>query len=81
MQKSVKVEKENTVIVDGEGDKDAIQARLGQIKAQIEETTSEFDKEKLQERLAKLSGGVAVIRVGAATETEMKESKYVWKMP
>ena len=62
--KSVKVEKENTVIVDGEGDKDAIQARLGQIKAQIEETTSEFDKEKLQERLAKLSGGVAVIRVG-----------------
>ena len=72
--KSVKVEKENTVIVDGEGDKDAIQARLGQIKAQIEETTSEFDKEKLQERLAKLSGGVAVIRVGAATETEMKES-------
>ena len=73
--KSVKVEKENTVIVDGEGDKDAIQARLGQIKAQIEETTSEFDKEKLQERLAKLSGGVAVIRVGEATETEMKESK------
>ena len=73
--KSVKVEKENTVIVDGEGDKDAIQARLGQIKAQIEETTSEFDKEKLQERLAKLSGGVAVISVGAATETEMKESK------
>ena len=73
--KSVKVEKENTVIVDGEGDKDAIQARLGQIKAQIEETTSEFDKEKLQERLAKLSGGVAVIRVGAATETEMKEAK------
>ena len=71
----LKVEKENTVIVDGEGDKDAIQARLGQIKAQIEETTSEFDKEKLQERLAKLSGGVAVIRVGAATETEMKESK------
>ena len=73
--KSVKVEKENTVIVDGEGDKDAIQARLGQIKAQIEETTSEFDKEKLQERLAKLSGGVAVMRVGAATETEMIESK------
>ena len=73
--KSVKVEKENTVIVDGEGDKDAIQARLGQIKAQIEETTSEFDKEKLQERLAKLSCGVAVIRVGAATETEMKDKK------
>ena len=73
--KSVKVEKENTVIVDGLGDKDAIQARIGQIKSQIETTTSEFDKEKLQERLAKLSGGVAVIRVGAATETEMKEAK------
>ena len=71
--KSVKVEKENTVIVDGEGDKDAIQARLGQIKAQIEETTSEFDKEKLQERLAKLSGGVAVIRVGAATKAAVEE--------
>ena len=73
--KSVKVEKENTVIVDGAGDKDAIKARVGQIKSQIEETTSEFEKEKLQERLAKLSGGVAVIRVGAATETEMKEAK------
>lgn len=73
--KSVKVQKENTVIVDGEGDKDAIQARIGQIKKQIEETTSDFDKEKLQERLAKLAGGVAVIRVGAATETEMKEAK------
>ena len=73
--KSVKVQKENTVIVDGEGEKDAIQSRIAQIKAQIEETTSEFDKEKLQERLAKLAGGVAVIRVGAATETEMKESK------
>ena len=73
--KSVKVQKENTVIVDGEGDKEAIQARIGQIRAQIEETTSEFDKEKLQERLAKLAGGVAVIRVGAATETEMKEAK------
>ena len=73
--KSVKVEKENTVIVDGAGDKDAIKARVGQIKSQIDETTSEFDKEKLQERLAKLSGGVAVIRVGAATETEMKEAK------
>ena len=73
--KSVKVEKENTVIVDGEGDKEAIKARVGQIKAQLEETTSEFDKEKLQERLAKLAGGVAVIRVGAATETEMKEAK------
>ena len=73
--KSVKVKKENTVIVDGEGNKDEIQARISQIRAQIEETTSEFDKEKLQERLAKLAGGVAVIRVGAATETEMKEAK------
>ncbi len=73
--KSVKVQKENTVIVDGEGDKDAIDARIAQIKKQVEETTSEFDKEKLQERLAKLAGGVAVIRVGAATETEMKEAK------
>ncbi len=73
--KSVKVQKENTVIVDGEGDKAAIQSRIAQIKKQIEETTSEFDKEKLQERLAKLAGGVAVIRVGAATETEMKEAK------
>ena len=73
--KSVKVQKENTVIVDGEGAKDAIEARVAQIRAQIEETTSEFDKEKLQERLAKLAGGVAVIRVGAATETEMKEAK------
>lgn len=73
--KSVKVEKENTVIVDGEGDKANIDARIAQIKLQLEETTSEFDREKLQERLAKLSGGVAVIRVGAATETEMKESK------
>ena len=73
--KSVKVQKENTVIVDGEGDKEAIQARIAQIKKQIEETTSDFDKEKLQERLAKLAGGVAVIRVGAATETEMKEAK------
>ncbi len=73
--KSVKVQKENTVIVDGEGNKEAIQARIAQIKKQIEETTSDFDKEKLQERLAKLAGGVAVIRVGAATETEMKEAK------
>jgi len=73
--KSIKVEKENTVIVDGEGDTDAIQSRINQLKGQIEETTSDFDKEKLQERLAKLSGGVAVIRVGAATETEMKEAK------
>ena len=73
--KSVKVQKENTVIVDGEGSKDDIEGRISQIRAQIEETTSDFDKEKLQERLAKLSGGVAVIRVGAATETEMKEGK------
>ena len=73
--KSVKVQKENTVIVDGEGDKEAIKARIAQIKNQIEETTSDFDREKLQERLAKLAGGVAVIRVGAATETEMKEAK------
>ena len=73
--KSVKIQKENTVIVDGEGDKEAIQARISQIKAQIEETTSDFDREKLQDRLAKLAGGVAVIRVGAATETEMKEAK------
>ena len=73
--KSVKVQKENTVIVDGCGDKKAIEDRVAQIKKQIEETTSEFDREKLQERLAKLAGGVAVIRVGAATETEMKEAK------
>ena len=73
--KSIKVQKENTVIVDGEGEKEEIQARIGQIKKQIEETTSDFDREKLQERLAKLAGGVAVIRVGAATETEMKEAK------
>ncbi len=73
--KSVKIQKENTVIVDGIGEKAAIQARIAQIKKQIEETTSDFDREKLQERLAKLAGGVAVIRVGAATETEMKEAK------
>ena len=73
--KSVKVQKENTIIVDGCGDKKAIADRVAQIKAQIEETTSDFDREKLQERLAKLAGGVAVIRVGAATETEMKEAK------
>ena len=73
--KSVKVQKENTIIVDGAGAAEAISARVAQIKKMIEETTSEFDKEKLQERLAKLAGGVAVIRVGAATETEMKESK------
>lgn len=73
--KSVKVQKENTIIVDGLGEKNEIFDRIAQIKAQIEETTSDFDREKLQERLAKLSGGVAVIRVGAATETEMKEAK------
>ena len=73
--KSVKVQKENTIIVDGCGDKEEIAARVSQIKKQITETTSDFDREKLQERLAKLSGGVAVIRVGAATETEMKEKK------
>ncbi|HHU17199.1 MAG: chaperonin GroEL [Anaerovoracaceae bacterium] len=72
---TVKVDKENTVIIDGAGDPAEIQARITQIKAQIEDTTSEFDKEKLQERLAKLSGGVAVIQVGAATETELKERK------
>ena len=73
--KSVKVTKDNTVIVDGAGSKQAIDGRIGQIKAQMEITTSEYDKEKLQERLAKLSGGVAVIKVGAATETELKERK------
>jgi len=73
--KTVKIEKENTIIIDGAGDKSAITGRVAQIKAQIEETTSEFDKEKLQERLAKLAGGVAVIKVGAATETELKEKK------
>ena len=73
--KSVKVQKENTIVVDGEGNKDEIASRISQIKTQIEETTSDFDREKLQERLAKLAGGVAVIRVGAATETEMKENK------
>jgi len=73
--KSVKVQKENTVIVDGMGDKSEIEARVAMIKKQIEDTTSDFDREKLQERLAKLAGGVAVIRVGAATETEMQEKK------
>ncbi len=73
--KQVKISKENTIIVDGAGDADAIKGRIGQIKSQIENTTSDFDREKLQERLAKLAGGVAVIRVGAATETEMKEKK------
>ena len=72
---SVKITKENTTIVNGKGDSNAIKERIGQIKTQIEETTSEFDKEKLQERLAKLAGGVAVIKVGAATETELKERK------
>lgn len=74
--KSVKVQKENTIIVDGAGDQKAIKDRVESIRKQIEETTSEYDKEKLNERLAKLAGGVAVIRVGAATETEMKEKKY-----
>ena len=73
--KTVKIEKENTIIIDGAGSKSEISARVSQIKSQIEETTSEFDKEKLQERLAKLAGGVAVIKVGAATETELKEKK------
>ena len=73
--KQVKISKENTIIVDGAGEQDAINGRINQIKAQIAETTSDFDREKLQERLAKLAGGVAVIRVGAATETEMKEKK------
>ncbi len=73
--RQVKILKENTIIVDGAGDADAIKARVNQIKAQIEDTTSDFDREKLQERLAKLSGGVAVIKVGAATEVEMKEKK------
>ncbi|MBQ2827738.1 MAG: chaperonin GroEL [Clostridia bacterium] len=73
--RQVKITKENTIIVDGAGDKDTIKSRIGQIKSQIETTTSDFDREKLQERLAKLAGGVAVIRVGAATETEMKEKK------
>ena len=74
--KSVKVTKDNTIIVDGMGDPAAIAERVGQIKAQIAETKSDFDREKLQERLAKLAGGVAVIRVGAPTETEMKDKKY-----
>src|SRR5579863_451752 len=73
--KRVRIEKENTTVIDGAGTKDAIQARVGQIKAQIEETTSEYDKEKLQERLAKLAGGVAVIRVGGSSEVEVKERK------
>jgi hypothetical protein len=73
--KRVRIEKENTTIVDGVGKKSDIDGRIGQIKAQIEETTSDYDKEKLQERLAKLAGGVAVIRVGGATEVEVKEKK------
>jgi chaperonin GroEL len=74
--RQVKIDKENTIIVEGAGSKEAVDERVRQIKAQIPETSSEYDKEKLQERLAKLSGGVAVIQVGAATETEMKEIKY-----
>ena len=70
--KRVRIDKENTTIIDGAGSKDDIQARIKQIRAQIEETTSDYDREKLQERLAKLAGGVAVVRVAAATETEMK---------
>ena len=73
--KKVKIDKDNTTIIDGAGKKADIQARVAQIKAQIEETTSDYDKEKLQERLAKLAGGVAVIRVGGATEVEVKERK------
>ena len=73
--KSIRIDKENTTIVEGAGEKKGIEARIGQIKAQIEETTSDYDKEKLQERLAKLAGGVAVIRVGGATEVEVKEKK------
>ena len=73
--RQIKISKDETTIVEGKGNKEDIDARVAQIKAQIEETTSEFDKEKLQERLAKLSGGVAVIQVGAATETELKEKK------
>ena len=75
MQNPLRLQKRHTVIVDGMGDKDQIANRVAQIRAQIEETKSDFDREKLQERLAKLAGGVAVIRVGAATETEMKEAK------
>src|ERR671921_321649 len=73
--KRVRIEKENTTIIDGAGARDSIEARVGQIKAQIEETTSDYDREKLQERLAKLAGGVAVIRVGGSTEVEVKEKK------
>jgi chaperonin GroEL len=73
--KRVRIEKENTTIIDGAGDKQAIEGRVAQIKAQIEETTSDYDREKLQERLAKLAGGVAVIRVGGSTEVEVKEKK------
>ena len=75
MQNPLRSRRKITIIVDGMGDKDTIAARVAQIRKQIEETTSDFDREKLQERLAKLAGGVAVIRVGAATETEMKEAK------
>jgi chaperonin GroEL len=78
--RQVKVQKENTIIVDGAGDSSEIKARVAQIRSQIETTTSEYDKEKLQERLAKLSGGVAVIKVGAATEVEMKERNCASRM-
>ena len=75
MAKKVTIDKDNTTIVEGAGEKDAIKGRIGQIRKQIDDTTSDYDREKLQERLAKLAGGVAVINVGAATETEMKEKK------
>ena len=79
--RQVKVSKENTIIVDGAGSADAIKARVNQIKSQIETTTSDYDREKLQERLAKMAGGVAIIRVGAATEVEMKEKSSASRTP
>ena len=79
--RQVKVSKENTIIVDGAGSADAIKARVNQIRSQIETTTSDYDREKLQERLAKMAGGVAIIRVGAATEVEMKEKKLASRTP
>ena len=78
--KRVVINKDNTTIIDGIGDEAQIQGRVAQIRQQIEESTSDYDKEKLQERVAKLAGGVAVIKVGAATEVEMKEKKLAWKM-
>ena len=78
--KRITVDKDNTTIIDGGGEQKTIEGRIKQLRAQIEETTSDYDREKLQERLAKLAGGVAVIKVGAATETEMKEKKLAWKM-